>query len=116
MAKIIPFPETRKHASSLVDDIIDLRMGHKHPAVLDCLKKEMKNLVLKYFNNEEISASLILPADLTEDQFQMIEQSFKKTFQEHNNRMVNRANDLFLDLCLSRMTICELRHQIEDEN
>ena len=113
MAKIIPFPQARKQMPQMVDDIIDLRMGHKHPAVLECLKGEMKMLLEKYFSREEINASLILPGDLTDKQFQKIEQGLQKIFQEQNNRTADRGNDLFLDLCLSRMAICELRHQLQ---
>lgn len=111
MAKVIPFPQHRNQPAQLVDEIIDLRMGHKHPAILECLKKEMKILLNKYYSTEEATASLILPVDLTEEQFQFIEQNLQKIFKEQNNRTAKRANDLFLDLCLSRMTICELRHQ-----
>lgn len=116
MAKIIPFPQVNNQTWQMVDDIIDVRMKHKHPAVLECLKKEMKGLVAKYFSKNEVSASLILPADLTEEQFKLIEQNVQKVIQEQNNRAAKRANELFLDLCLSRMTICELRHQLQDND
>ena len=116
MAKIIPFPQVRKHASQMVDEIIDVRMGHKHPAVLKCLKQEMRTLLKKYFTHHEMSLSLNLPSDLSEAQFQHIELSMQNIVRGYNEHTARRANDLFLELCLSRMTICELRHQLHPDS
>lgn len=116
MAKIIPFPQTHNQAARLVDNIIETRMGHKHPAVVKCLKQEIKVLLKKYYSHQETATSLILPADLTEKQFSLVEQSMQKLFLEQNQLSTSRASDLFLDLCLSRMTICELRHQLQQDH
>lgn len=115
MAKIIPFPNTRKQTSEMVEEIISARMPHKHPAIQKCLKTEMTELLKKYFTGEELSISLVLPRDLSEDQFDKIEQGIKETIGDHNQQMNHRVNQLFLDLCLSRMAICELRHQLQKE-
>jgi septum formation topological specificity factor MinE len=116
MAKIIPFPKVQKQATQLVDEIIANRLPHKHPAVLQCLKSEMIQLVKKYYPGEEVALSLTLPRDLTQEQFDLIEQSLKDMIEDHNQRTSQRTNQLFLDLCLSRMTICELRHQLQKED
>lgn len=115
MAKVIPFPNVHKRASDMVDEIISQRMPDKHPAVLKCLKTEMTELVKKYFSGEEHALSLVLPRDLSDEQFSLIEQGIKDAISDHNQRMNSRANQLFLDLCLSRMTICELRHQLQED-
>lgn len=111
MAKVIPFPQTPKKMTQLVDEILDSRLTHRDPEVLQCLKKELKGLVEQYFTGEEFAATLILPADLNSVQFQTIEQNFQKIFQEHNEQMIRKTNALFLDLCLTRMTVCELQQQ-----
>ena len=110
-AKIIQFPRSGERVSKLVDEILETRLTHRNPDVLRCLRVELKDLIEKYFPSEEFTATLVLPGDLTEDQFQTIEKNFHSVFQEHNDRMIRRANELFFDLCLSRMAICELRHQ-----
>jgi septum formation topological specificity factor MinE len=115
MAKVIPFPNTHKQTSDMVEEIISIRMAHKHPEILSCLKSEMTELVKKYFNGEELSLSLELPRDLSDEQFTTIEQGIQKTISDHNRQMNNRANQLFLDLCISRMAICELRHRLEKD-
>lgn len=111
MAKIIPFPQAPKNLSQIVEDILDTRLAHRDPAVLRCLKKELRRLVEKFFTSEEFAATLVLPPDLSEEQFRMIEKNFQQVFQAHNDQLVRRTNALFLELCLSRMTICELEQQ-----
>jgi septum formation topological specificity factor MinE len=113
-AKIIQFPRSRERVSKLVDEILETRLTHSNPDVLLCLREELKELIEKYFPSEEFTATLILPGDLTEAQFKTIEENFQAVFQEHNDRMIRRANALFFDLCLSRMAICELRHKPQD--
>ena len=114
-AKIIQFPRSRERVSKLVDEILETRLTHSNPDVLRCLRNELKELIEKYFPAEDFTATLILPGDLTEEQFKFIEKNFHSVFQEHNDRMIRRANSLFFDLCLSRMAICELRHQPPDD-
>lgn len=115
MAKVIPFPNLHKHTSDMVEEIIASRMPHKHPDILKCLKIEMTELVKKYFTNKELSLSVELPRDLSEEQFTAVEKGIQKTIAEHNRWTNRRTNQLFLDLCMSRMTICELRHQLRKE-
>jgi len=115
MAKVIPFPNLNKQTSDMVEEIITTRMPHKHPAILKCLKIEMTELVKKYFNNEELALTLELPRDLNEEQFSLIEKGIQQTFQDHSQQMSKRSNQLFLDLCMSRMAICELRYQLEED-
>ncbi len=107
MAKVIPFPQTPKKVSQIVAEILDNRLTHRNPQVLHCLKRELKGLVKKHFSDEVFAATLTLPADLSDEQFRSIE----RAFQQHNDQLVCRTNALFLDLCLSRMTICELQYQ-----
>ena len=116
MAKVIPFPKVRKQASQMVEQIINERMPHKPPEVLDCLKMEMTELVKKYFSDQDLALSLVLPNDLSEEQFNMIEKGIQETIGDHNQRMNNRANQLFFELCISRMAICELRYQMQEKN
>ncbi len=111
MAKIIPFPNAPKKMSQIVDEILESRMTHRNPAVLRCLKKELKILVEKHFNGEKFSATLVLPPDLSDGQFRSIEHNFQALFKKHNQQMLKRTNALFLDLCMSRMAFCELENQ-----
>jgi|GEM_PF-1202955 len=115
-AKIIQFPPSGERVSKLVDEILETRLTHHDPDVLSCLRQELKVLIEKYFPAEDFTATLILPGDLTDAQFKMIEGNFHSVFQEHNDRMIRRANELFFDLCLSRMMICELKHQQTDSD
>lgn len=110
-AKIIQFPSTPKRVSKLVDEILETRLTHRNPEVLRCLRRELKVLIEKYFPAEDFTATLILPGDLTDAQFKTIEENFRSVFQEHNDRMIRRANALFLELCISQMRICELQYQ-----
>lgn len=110
MGKVIQFPQPKKRVAQLVDDILESRLRHRNPEVLNCLRQEMKQLVERYFSGEDFTATLLLPADLTDEQFKSIEKNFQQTFEEHNDRMIRRANAMFLDLCMSRMSICELKY------
>ncbi len=115
MAKIIPFPNSRKLAGEMVEEIIATRLSHQPPEIRQCLKTEMTGLIQKYFSSPELALSLILPSDLNEKQFLQIEQGIRDAITTHHQQMNQRANQLFFELCLSRMTICELRHQLQTE-
>lgn len=115
MAKVIPFPNLHRKTSNMIEEIIATRMPHKHPDIVKCLKIEMTELVKKYFTDKEISLSLELPRDLSDEQFTAVEKGIQKTIAEHNRWMSHRTNQLFLDLCMSRMTICEMRHQLQKD-
>ena len=108
MAKVIPFPQATKNVAEIVEEILETRLTHKNPQVLRCLKRELQGLVERFFVTEEFSATMVLPADLSAEQFETIEQNLQAIFQQHNDQLVRRTNALFLELCLSRMTICEL--------
>lgn len=110
-AKILQFPRSPARVAKLVDEILETRLTHHNPDVLRCLRQDLKGLIEKYFPSEDFSATLLLPGDLNETQFKAIEENFHAVFQEHNDRMIRRANDLFFDLCLARMTICELKNR-----
>jgi hypothetical protein len=111
MAKIIPFPQASETVSKIVDEILETKLNHRNPQVLRCLKKELQGLVTRFFVAEEFSATLILPPDLSDEQFHTIERNMQRIFQQHNDQLVSRTNALFLELCLSRMAICELKQQ-----
>lgn len=113
MAKIIPFPNHHKEAGDMVEEIIAERLPHQPPEIQQCLKTEMTQLVKKYFSAEELPLSLVLPPDLSETQFLQIEQGIRNTINTHHQQMNQRTNKLFFELCLSRMTICELRYQLQ---
>ncbi len=115
-AKVIQFPKSKHRATRMVDEVIESKLSHKDPQTLACLKVEMKKLVDKYFDERELEATLMLPPDLTEEQFLFIKQSFEQVFNEHSERLIRRANALFLDLCLAKMEVCELRIQDEDQD
>ncbi len=108
MAKVIQFPRSTRRISQLVDEIIETRLSHSSPQVLNCLKRELRGLVEKYYNGEEFASTLVLPAGLSDSQFKTIEQSFQRVFLEHNERFTQRSNAMFLDLCLAKMKVCEL--------
>lgn len=115
MAKIIPFPQATKSVEQIVAKILETRLTHKNPLVLRCLKRELQDLVERFFSADEFSATLVLPADLNAEQFQSIEQNLQTIFQQHNDQLIRRTNALFFELCLSRMTICELEQQNSSE-
>jgi hypothetical protein len=111
MAKIIPFPSASKDVSQIVEEILATRLTHRNPQVICCLQKELNGLVERFFSGEEFAATLLLPPGLTTEQFQTIERNLQKVFRQHNDQLVRRTNALFLELCLSRITICELEQQ-----
>ena len=115
MAKVIPFPNVHKQASEMVEDILTSRMPDQPPEIRHCLKIEMTKLVKKYFSEPEHALSVVLPRDLNDEQFSMIEQGIRKTIDDHSRHMRNRSNQLFFDLCMSQMAICELRYQLQKQ-
>jgi len=79
-AKIIQFPRSRERVAKLVDEILETRLTHRNPEVLLCLRRELKELIEKYFPSEEFTATLVLPGDLTETQFKTTEENFHRVF------------------------------------
>ncbi|MBN1959004.1 MAG: hypothetical protein JXQ81_12330 [Desulfuromonadales bacterium] len=113
-AKVIPIAGKKKQIRQIIEDAVETNLSHKNPQVLKCLKGEIEQLLEKYFTSESPQMNLMLPSDLTEDQFHMIRQNFKQLFSEHNERMVQRSNAIFLELYLSRLEVCELKYGDHD--
>lgn len=109
-AKIIPLPGKKKKLRQIVEEAVENNLSHKNPQVLHCLKSEVEKLLEKHCTQDAPEITLALPPDLTEDQFQAIRVNFKQVFSEHNNRMIQRSNSIFLDLYLSRLEVCELKY------
>ncbi len=41
-AKVIQFPNANERIAQMIDEIVDAKLTHDNPQVLDCLKVEMK--------------------------------------------------------------------------
>lgn len=115
-AKVIPISGKKKQIEQIIADAVDSNLSHKNPQVLSCLKKEIATLLEKHFTNEPPEMRLALPPDLNEDQFIAIKKSFQDAFSEHNERMIQRSNSIFLDLYLSRLEVCELKYGDKEYN
>lgn len=113
-AKVIPFSGPKKKIEQIVEEAVDTNLSHMNPRVLACLKKEVTKLVEKHFSSESPEMTILLPSDLTETQYQLIKKNFNQIFNEHNERMLQRSNAIFLDLYLSRLELCELKHGHEE--
>lgn len=109
-AKVIPLTGKKKELRQIIEEAVESNLSHKNPQVLHCLKEEIEKLLKKHFAQDAPEMTLTLPSDLTEDQFQAIRVNFKQVFSEHNKRMIQRSNSIFLDLYLSRLEVCELKH------
>ncbi|BCR04544.1 hypothetical protein DESUT3_16130 [Desulfuromonas versatilis] len=107
--KVIQFPGSRAWNLRKIEEIIESKLIHDDPAVLLAMKEELKHLVAKYYDDREFEVVLPLPPGLSPEQFHEIEESFQRVFLEQNERLVKRAQDIFLDLCLARLQVCELR-------
>jgi len=109
-AKVIPFAKDQKSIKDIVNEAVSANLSHLEPQVLHCLKGEVEKMLEKHFNGEPPEMTIQLPSDLTEEQFLQIRNNFDKVFHEHNERMIQRANAIFLDLYLSRLEYCELKY------
>ncbi len=108
-AKVIPLNGQKKRIKQIVEEAVETNLSDKNPKVLHCLKGEIEKLLEKHFTGDSPEMTLRLPSDLTEDQFQAIKNNFSQVFIEHNERMIQRSNSIFLDLYLSRLEVCELK-------
>lgn len=115
-AKVIPLTGKKKQIEQIIEEAVDRNLSHKNPQVLTCLKKEIAVLLEKHFSAEPPEMTLALPPDLNEAQFNAIRENFRQIFSEHNERMIQRSNSIFLDLYLSRLEVCELRYGDLDRN
>lgn len=113
-AKVIPINGKKKEIEQIIAAAVDSNLSHKNPRVLNCLKKEIALLLEKHYTADPPELKLALPADLSEGQFHLISESFQQAFSEHNERMIQRSNSIFLDLYLSRLEICELKYGDND--
>ncbi len=109
-AKVIPIGHKKKQIEQIIAEAVDRNLSHKSPQVLTCLKKEIALLLEKHFTSDPPELALSLPSDLNEAQFQTIRDNFRQVFSEHNERMIQRSNSIFLDLYLSRLEVCELKY------
>ncbi len=111
--KVIQFPGSRTWNLKKIEEIIETRLTHNNPEVLDEMKEELKSLVEKYYDDREFEVVLPLPQGLSPEQFKEIEENFQRVFHQHNERLVKRAQDIFLDLCLARLQVCELKVRLK---
>ncbi len=109
-AKILPFSKEKKSIKDIVNEAVSTNLSHLNPKVLQCLKAEVEKMLEKHFSGDPPEMTIQLPSDLSEEQFIHIKSNFDKVFQEHNERMIQRANEIFLDLYLSRLEYCELKY------
>lgn len=111
--KVIQFPGSRTWNLKKIEEIIETRLTHDDPEVLDEMKAELKSLVARYYDDRDFEVVLPLPKGLDEQQVREIEESFQRVFFEHNERMVKRAQDIFLDLCMAKLQACELKVRLK---
>lgn len=109
-AKIIPFSKEKKTIKDIVNEAVSANLSHLEPQVLQCLKGEVERMLEKHFSGEPPELTIKLPSNLNEEQFHQIKSNFDSAFQEHNERMIQRANEIFLDLYLSRLEYCQLKY------
>ncbi len=114
--KVIQFPGIRSWNIKKIEELIDSKLTHDNPKVLNCLKEEIKNLVLKYYDDKEIVFKIPLPVGLTGEQARTIEESFHHAFTEYHEELRKQTHAIFLDLCLSKLENCELKYSLEKKS
>ena len=95
----------------MIDSAFKDQCGHLSPRGEASLKAELEELIRKHY--EHVAApemTLTLPQNLSEEQLACIRTNVKKAFRQYNEQMSRRLNEVFLDLYLARMEICELKH------
>ncbi len=115
-AKILPFAKDKKSIKDIVNEAVSSNLSHLNPQVLQCLKGEVEKMLEKHFTGEPPEMTIQLPSDLSNEQFMQIKGNFDKVFQEHNERMIQRANEIFLDLYLSRLEYCQLKYGADNQS
>ncbi len=113
-AKILPFSKEKRSIKDIVNEAVSANLSHLNPRVIQCLKAEVEKMLEKHFSGEPPEMTIHLPSDLSEEQFAQIQHNFEKVFQKHNDHMIERANELLLDLYLSRLEYCELKYGSEN--
>ncbi len=113
--KVIQFPGGKTWNLKKIEELIEQKLTHGDPEVLQELKEEIKTLIHRYYDDKEVVLRLPIPEGLTPEQIQAIEENFNKIFQQHHENLVKQTHAIFLDLCLSKLEICELRHSLKDK-
>ncbi len=93
--KVIQFPGIRSWNIKKIEELIDSKLTHDNPKVLNCLKEEIKNLVLKYYDDKEIVFKIPLPVGLTGEQARTIEESFHHAFTEYHEELRKQTHAIF---------------------
>ncbi len=114
--KVIQFPGTKTWNLKKIEEIIEKTLTHEKPEVLEELKFEIKALVEKYYEDREVVLRLALPEGLNAEQVQEIEVNFNRIFQEYHDNLVKQTHAIFLDLCLAKLEICELRYALKEQD
>jgi hypothetical protein len=115
-AKVIQFPGAKSWNLQKIDTLIEERLVHGNPEVLRELKLELKALVAKYYDDQEVVLRLPLPEGLSAAQVQEIEEQFHQVFQAYHEGLVKQTHAIFLDLCLAKLEICELRQALKEQD
>jgi hypothetical protein len=109
-AKVIPLTPHKDRIKAVVNETLSQHPPHDCPEVVACLKTELEKILEKYFIDDTPELSLVLPDDLSREQFVKIRDNIHQLFHAHNERMVERSNAIFRDLYLSKLEICQLRY------
>lgn len=109
-AKVIPIADKQKSLDQIIDEAMQRKPAHDHPRVQACLKREVAALVKKHYSHTPVDIALQLPTDLSPEQSSTIRDDVTRVFHEHNERMIQRSNAIFLDLYLAKLELCELKY------
>lgn len=117
-AKVIPFKNQKNRITRIVDEALEKHPPDSCPEVMSCLKTELEIIVEKYFIEETPELSLVLPPDLSNEQYSRIRDGLQQLFNGYNDRMLERSSAIFRDLYQSKLEICRLkcRHEPADDH
>lgn len=113
---VIQFPGAKSWNLKKIEEIINAKLTHENPDVLNELKAELKTVISKYYEEKDFEVRLQLPSGLTESQIQELEENFQNVFTEHHGALIKKAQAIFLDLCLAKLEVCELRASLRAED
>lgn len=109
--KVIPIKQQKQRISAVVEEALKKNPPDQCPEVINCLKTELEIIIEKYFIDEMPDVSLVLPSDLSREQFINIRDNIQQMFYKYNEQMVARSNAIFHDLYLSKLEICQLKYR-----